>query len=232
MSLTTLALMLLAVPAAEEIEEAEMQTKTASQQTEVKPALHEHPTLVDMLRRNNELRKGVGLRPQRMNAVLTRAAQNHARFMANTGSFSHYSNYGPFVRARRFGFGGNVRENIAMGHRNVLQAFVGWRNSGGHWASIICDAPEVGFGYAVSKGGTPYWVAVYGYPTDKDNEAATKLLEHRTEVASEPVEYSSSTTAKSVGDNATTKSVSSNASQPAYNNYVPQRRGLFRFFRR
>jgi hypothetical protein len=128
--------------------------------------------------------------------------------MANTGSFSHYSNYGPFGRARRFGFGGNVRENIALGHRNVLQAFVGWRNSGGHWASIVSDAPEVGFGYAVSKGGTPYWVAVYGYPTDKDNEAETKLLEHRTDVAAgSPAD--SSTSAKADSDSSASKSASS-----------------------
>jgi uncharacterized protein YkwD len=226
MSLTALTLVLLAIPAAEE-----METEMVSQQTQVKPALHEHPTLLDMLRRNNELRKGVGLRPQTMNAVLTRAAQNHARFMANTGSFSHYSNYGPFGRARRFGFGGNVRENIALGHRNVLQAFVGWRNSGGHWASIVSDAPEVGFGYAVSKGGTPYWVAVYGYPTDKDKEAETKLLEHRTDVAAgSPAD--SSTSAKADSDSSASKSASSNSSQSVYNNYTPQRRGLFRIFRR
>jgi hypothetical protein len=155
--------------------------------------------------------------------MLTRVAQNHAQFMARTGSFSHYSNYGPWGRARRFGFRGNVRENIAMGYRNVPTAFTGWRNSGGHWASIVSDAPEVGFGYALSKSGTPYWVAVYGYPTTADKQAEAKLLEHRTEVAAapEPPEQPAVSTTK-VAQN----------SQPTYSYSSPRRRVLFRLFRR
>jgi uncharacterized protein YkwD len=220
MNLAIVALTLLSAPAAEEMEtgrEMEMVSTEAA-----KPALHEHATLLDMLRRNNELRRGVGLRPQRINPVLTRAAQNHARYMARTGSFSHYSNYGPFGRARRFGFGGNVRENIAMGHRNVFNAFVGWRNSGGHWASIISDAPEVGFGYALSKGGTPYWVAVYGYPTEEDEQPETKLLEHTTPV--EP-ETDAGQSPAQAGNSNTNR-------QPVLYNYSPRRRGLFRSYRR
>lgn len=146
---------------------------TARQQTPARSELHEHPTLLAMLKRNNELRRSVGLRPQRINALLTKAAQNHAWFMARTGNFSHYSNRGPWGRARRFGFGGQVRENIAMGQGSVLSAFRSWRNSSGHWASIVSNAPEVGFGYAVSRNGSPYWVAVYGHPTEEGQEKTT-----------------------------------------------------------
>jgi uncharacterized protein YkwD len=124
--------------------------------------LHEHPTLLRMLARNNELRRRVGLRPHRINPALTKAAQDHAVYMARTGSFSHYSNGGPQGRAARWGFGGGVRENIAMGQSDVGSAFNSWQNSSGHWASIISGTSDAGFGYAVDRGGRGYWVAVYG----------------------------------------------------------------------
>ena len=53
--------------------------------------LHEHPTLVSMLHENNRLRAQVGLRSHRISPELTKAAQDHANYMAATGSFSHYS---------------------------------------------------------------------------------------------------------------------------------------------
>ncbi len=136
--------------------------------------LHKHPTLLSMLRRNNELRKMVKLPPHRINARLTKAAQDHARYMARTGGFSHYTNGGPQYRARKYRFRGMVRENIAYGYRNVSRAFTGWRNSGGHWASIVSRTTDAGFGYAVSSTGTAYWVAVYGNPV---NEPETTTVE-------------------------------------------------------
>jgi uncharacterized protein YkwD len=182
MNLATCTLLLLAAGPTEAVTnvqaQAESTTHNVSTKQEEKTArvpLHQHPTLLSMLRRNNELRRRMGLRPQRINPLLTKAAQNHAWFMARTGSFSHYSNRGPWGRARRFGFGGQVRENIALGQGNVLSAFRSWRNSSGHWASIISDAPEVGFGYARNASGSPYWVAVYGYPTEEDRKKAAVL---------------------------------------------------------
>jgi hypothetical protein len=49
-----------------------------------------------------------------------------------------------------------------MGQGNVPNVFNTWQNSGGHWASIISNTTDAGFGYALGRGGTPYWVAVYG----------------------------------------------------------------------
>ena len=63
--------------------------------------LHEHPTLVRMLEENNRLRANVGLAPQQMSPELTKAAQDHARYMARTGNFSHESNGGPQGRAMK-----------------------------------------------------------------------------------------------------------------------------------
>ena len=138
-----------------------METTATTSETKVQ-ALHEHPTLLRMLARNNSLRGRIGLRPHRINPELTKAAQDHAVYMARTGSFSHYSNGGPQNRARRWGFRGMVRENIAWGQRDVNDAFNSWQNSSGHWASIVSNTSEAGFGYAVGNDGRGYWVAVYG----------------------------------------------------------------------
>lgn len=129
--------------------------------------LHEHPTLLGMLGRNNLIRGRMGLRPHRMNPALTRAAQDHANYMAATGTFSHYTNGGPQYRAQRYGFRGFVRENIAYNQGTVDGAFATWQASGPHLASIISHTTDAGFGYAVAPNGATYWVAVYG--TDLDN---------------------------------------------------------------
>jgi uncharacterized protein YkwD len=124
--------------------------------------LHEHPTLVRMLDENNRLRASVGRSPQQMSPELTKAAQDHARYMARTGNFSHQSNGGPQGRAVRYGFQGLAGENIAMGQSTVASAFSSWRSSSGHWANITSNTTLAGFGYAIAPNGATYWVAMYG----------------------------------------------------------------------
>ena len=127
-----------------------------------KRALHEHPTLLRMLEENNRLRASVGRPPQQISPELTRAAQDHAWYMARTGNFSHESNGGPMSRANRYGFHGLAGENIAMGQPTVSSAFQSWRSSSGHWSNIISGATLAGFGYAVAADGSAYWVGMYG----------------------------------------------------------------------
>jgi uncharacterized protein YkwD len=138
--------------------------------------LHEHPTLLAMLKRNNEIRASVGLEPQRINLTLCKASQDNAVFMARTGHFDHRGpNGSPWDRAARYGYNGSVRENIAYGYYTVADAFKGWRNSRSHWDAMICDAPECGFGYYIADSGRPYWVTLYGYPEEvtEDTTAET-----------------------------------------------------------
>jgi uncharacterized protein YkwD len=126
------------------------------------PPLHEQPTIVQMLAANNRLRASVGRAPQTLSPALTKAAQDHAWYMARTGDFSHHSNGGPSGRAARHGFGGLASENIAMGQPTVSSVFQSWRTSSGHWANIISSARVAGFGYAVGSDGNAYWVGMYG----------------------------------------------------------------------
>ena len=158
-------------------------------QDRVQLPLHRNGTLFGMLTRNNNMRRRVGLLPHRMNPALTLAAQDHANYMARTAQFSHYTNGGPQGRASRFGFRGGVRENIAMsGAGGLDHAFAMWQNSGAHYASIVSGTTDAGFGYAVSSGGTAYFVGVYATPT-KDDEAGeteeqiAKILDEEKEAA-------------------------------------------------
>ena len=154
-------------------------------QMQVERPLHRHPTLFAMLTRSNNLRKRVGLVPHRMNPALTKAAQDHANYMAATGQFSHYVNGNHQGRANKYGFQGGVRENIAMNGGGLDSAFAMWQGSGAHYASIVSGTTDAGFGYAVSPGGTVYYVGLYGTPTasdevgEKEEDIATYLDEQK-----------------------------------------------------
>lgn len=128
----------------------------------VEKPLHEHPLLQKMLSRNNVLRQLVGLKPHRVNPALTKAAQDHANYMAETHDFNHYSNGGPSGRAAKWGFDGGVTENIAMGGADVDSAFAMWQASRPHWANLTGGTTEAGFGLQKSADGRAYFVAVYG----------------------------------------------------------------------
>ena len=175
-----------------------------------------------MLERNNELRASVGLGPHRLSEELTKAAQDHAEYMARTGEFSHYVNGGPSDRAARYGYEGSVRENIAMGYGSVHSAFAGWQSSGGHWASIVSGTTDAGFGYAVSPGGTPYWVGLYGYP-------AQRVLKP---VSDENGSGESTEEETSAEDNDTSVSESSQNGGDSYTYGSSRRRRRFRVFGR
>lgn len=156
---------------------------------QVRP-LHRHPTLFSMLVRNNLIRRAVGLPPHRMNPALTAAAQDHANYMARTGQFSHYANGGPQGRAYKYGFTGGVRENIATGG-NVDTAFSMWQASGAHYASIVSNTTDAGFGYAVSPSGVTYFVGVYGTASPEEGETEEQIaayLEQEKQAAAQPAQ--------------------------------------------
>jgi uncharacterized protein YkwD len=100
-----------------------------------------------------------------MSPTLTKAAQDHAWFMAKSGQFSHESNGGMVSRVRKYGGShGSLAENIAWNQQSVTGVFQSWQNSPGHWANICSSQQEAGFGYAVGPNGQTYWVAVFGTP--------------------------------------------------------------------
>lgn len=152
-----------AAPAATEITEETSDKVEARPVSVSKPEAPKfHPTILSMLARNNSTRTSRGLRPMALSTRLTAAAQNHANYMARTGSFSHYSNGSPQGRVAQHGFRGGVLENIATGQPSVEGAFNTWTASGAHYANMMSHSDVAGFGYAVGSNGQAYWVAVYG----------------------------------------------------------------------
>lgn len=157
-------------------EQQKTEAKKSVTKTTAQP-LYQQPTMVTMLQRSNGIRGRVGLRGHRLNPALCQAAQNHAEYMAATGSFSHDTNLGYVGRARRFGFRGNVRENIGWNYANIDQAFAGWQGSGAHCGAIVSpETTEAGFGYATSRTGQTYWVSVYGAATTADLADAKAII--------------------------------------------------------
>jgi len=134
-----------------------------------------------------------------MNPALAAAAQDHANYMARTGQFSHYTNGSPQNRANKYGFGGGVLENIATGG-GPDTAFSMWQGSGAHYASIVSNTTDAGFGYAVGAGGATYFVGIYGTGSpgageteeqiaqylEEEKAAAAKLAEEKTTAENDP----------------------------------------------
>ncbi len=133
-------------------------------------SLTEHPTLQQMYQANNDLRHQQHLGAQRLSKTLTKAAQDHAWYMAKQHDlgqedFEHRGKNGtPGQRAARYNYEGLVRENLARGYLSVAATFQAWLDSPEHRAAVYGDNLEVGFGYALAKDGTTYWVSLYGTP--------------------------------------------------------------------
>jgi uncharacterized protein YkwD len=145
--------------------------------------LSSHPTLKQMHAASNNMRVTKGLAKHRLNEELTKAAQNHAWYMArmhddNTEDFNHRGNNGtPGQRAAKTGYCGLVKENIARGYTSVDKTFLAWSKSSSHRDAIYSETVDAGFGYAMAKDGTTYWVVVYGQPYRSDIVAAPALTD-------------------------------------------------------
>ncbi|WP_158265098.1 CAP domain-containing protein [Blastopirellula marina] len=157
---------LLALTASLHAEDASVKPKAddAKADAEVKDEfLHNHPSLVKMWQHSNSVRAQYGLAAQKMNPELTKAAQDHAWYMAKTGQFSHSVNGGFVARTRRHNYAGSPSGEIILWNaKSIPSCFQGWLNSPGHRAILLSGAREVGYGYAVARDGSTYWVGVFG----------------------------------------------------------------------
>lgn len=111
----------------------------------------------------NGIRKDALHNDQRLND----AAQDHAHYLAslgrraNWGTNLHALNGGIGARARKYGFTGNLAENLA-GSSTAAYAVEHWSDSPEHCASMVSGAYNaVGFGHAVGEAGH-IWCAVFG----------------------------------------------------------------------
>ena len=92
-----------------------------------------------------KVRKQNGLQMQILDKQLCEQADKWAQRMASTGNFRH----------------GGGEQIIARGYSSPKSAISAWMRSPGHRNWILCRKSHVGFGFARSKNGHPYYVGIY-----------------------------------------------------------------------
>ncbi|HAI68518.1 MAG TPA: hypothetical protein DCM38_03665, partial [Gammaproteobacteria bacterium] len=122
----------------------------------------------ELLRLTNLERQKAGVSALTLSSKLGKAAQNHAKDMANNNYFSHTGLNGssPSERIKATGYKYSaVAENIAAGHSTAEDTIQGWMKSTGHRKNMLNRTyTEIGFGYAYSDKSKyrHYWVQVFG----------------------------------------------------------------------
>lgn len=118
----------------------------------------------------NAQRKRRGLRPLRVNAALTRAAQMQAEQMARLGRLDHElpeAGY-PTVRQRLAAVAYDWQaygENLARAQRTAAEVVEAWMQSPGHRRNLLSERfSELGIGYAVGADGQPYYAQLFAQP--------------------------------------------------------------------
>jgi len=121
-------------------------------------------TRAELLRLHNQERKSEDLKPLRMNAELTKAAQAYAEYLAESGAFSHTAKGTPRSRIKDAGYAAKAGgENIAIGQPTAAAVIKNWLESETHKDNILSDEfTEVGFGIAQDKNGDLIWVTDFG----------------------------------------------------------------------
>lgn len=111
----------------------------------------------------NSERAKVGCSAVKVNAKLTKAAQDHSQDMAAHKNMSHTGSDGsnPGDRITRAGYSWSTYgENVAYGYSTPESVMQGWMTSPGHKANILnCSFKEIGVGLAQPGS---YWTQDFG----------------------------------------------------------------------
>ncbi len=127
--------------------------------------------------RSREDRKALKVGPQ-----LMKAAQVHARDMAEHAKLSHEGSDGstPAQRVERQGYHYVATgENVAEGQDTVAEVMDGWMNSPHHRRNILGDFTEIGAARTEDAEGHPYWAVEFGRPIPRldPKEAAQAVVD-------------------------------------------------------
>jgi uncharacterized protein YkwD len=109
--------------------------------------LIKHPTINQLVVLANHRRAQVGMPPVTLDTQMCLDAQRHAKWMADFGGFQHSGL--PYM------------EIIYQSVQTPELAIDGWVASPPHYGIMVSHSTRVGFGYAKSSGGYPYWVGVF-----------------------------------------------------------------------
>ncbi|WP_134678437.1 CAP domain-containing protein [Paracoccus ravus] len=124
------------------------------------------------LNHSNAVRAAAALPPLRLDARLTKAAEQQACDMASRGVMEHRgrASAGPAMRIKQLGYKPKITaENIAAGATSLFDlegALRQWEASGAHRQNTnIPQMEEMGIGRALSPDGrVAYWSVVYSDP--------------------------------------------------------------------
>jgi hypothetical protein len=131
---------------------------------------------IQIVQMTNAFRKENGLGALKQNAVLRRAAEEFARYLARTGKFSHQADgREPWDRAKAAGYAYcSVAENLALNMDSrgftsaglATGAIEGWKSSPGHRRAMLGPhSIEIGVGIAKAPGEEKYIsVQLFGRP--------------------------------------------------------------------
>lgn len=96
----------------------------------------------------NAYRKQNGLKPLKLNAVLSIAAKEHSRDLAKWDRISHFGSDGsnPWDRVKRAGYNARIAaENVGTGQTSIDEVMKGWKESPGHNKNLLlADADHMG----------------------------------------------------------------------------------------
>ena len=134
----------------------------------VTPRPEERALADEVFQRLNDYRAEQGLARLIHDEGLARAAQGHARHMAEHSFYAHEAPEpavaSPWARAEQCGSVANG-ENIAAGQPTAAAVMEGWKKSPGHNANMLNDGfRRVGIGAHVVEGSAPspsYWVQLF-----------------------------------------------------------------------
>lgn len=120
-----------------------------------------------VLELSNKERKAADVKPLAFDAVLMKAARDHAANMAKQGKLSHELDgiaFGDRLQATGYKYG-SAAENVAAGQKTPAKAIESWMNSEGHKQNLLNPGLTVlGVGIAKGDDGTIYWCQIFATP--------------------------------------------------------------------
>jgi len=118
----------------------------------------------------NDYRRQHGLKPIRLNVLLTKAAKQHSRDLAKWDRISHFGSDGsnPLDRIRSTGYSARTAaENVGTGQQTFEEVMAGWKKSSGHSKNLLLrNAKHIGLALVVAPGTEfqTFWTMVIAAP--------------------------------------------------------------------
>jgi len=106
----------------------------------------------------NSIRKSAGKPALTLNCAISDVSQTWSAKQADSNTMKHNPNFVDQIPAGWSKAG----ETVAKGQSSLVYAVKAWKGSSDHYKIMVGDYTHVGFGMAISSGGTRYYTANFG----------------------------------------------------------------------